>query len=418
MKTPRLILPTTLSFKNADIVDFDAYLSHFNWKISSNHMIIDGRKCKNANYQAVSLLIMYAWYLKRNGVYVDFKMPPDNYNGLGSMWHRIGGMGCFNVLENSDENFRFAYDKPLFAIRRKGEDMKQALDTILNYFQQVDLEVLKGQETTIHYLISELIYNSIEHGVNPNIPALLQFNWYREKGQLSFIIADLGIGIKKHLELTYPTFASDAAAIEYAIGPEISGTFNAPKATYQSQNNAGMGLYISSGIGRKLEADMYIVSGNGLLHISPLDITSCTLNNRWPGTFIYMTIGFDKFNSFKIQDEISALREQAKKEIKARNEESEQSELLIDMNNYFSSRCEIKIEATNIRDRKILPALRAGKNIILDFTNTTSATHSFLVALLVTAIKELGIQSYKRIKIIGATPAIRETIDFIFERYT
>lgn len=327
MKKSTLFLPTTLSFKKTDIIDFDSYLSLFKWDINADIMTIDGRKCKNANYQAITLLVMYIWHLKQQGMQIDLKMPKTSFNGLGSMWRRVGGMGCFNVLENSDENFRFAYDKPLFAIRRKASDMKNALDTILEYFNQMDLEVLKGQEQTIHYLISELLYNAIEHGINPNIPALLQINWYKKKGQLSFIIADMGIGIKRHLEQTYPTFTSDAAAIEYALGPEISGTFKAPKASYAAQNNAGMGLYLSSGIGKKLEA-------------------------------IY------------------------------------------------------------IRDKKLLPALREGRSIILDFTDVESATHSFLTALLVTSIKEFGLLAYKRIRIIGCDSKIREMIDFVFESYT
>ena len=33
----------------------------------------------------------------------------------------------------------------------------------------------------VRYIISELTYNALEHGFNPQIPSLLQFNWYRDK---------------------------------------------------------------------------------------------------------------------------------------------------------------------------------------------------------------------------------------------
>lgn len=105
LKNTTLFLPTTLSFKKTDIVDFDSYLSLFKWDVNSQVVTIDGRKCKNANYQAITLLIMYVWYLKCQGIYVKIKMPRDNYDGLGAMWRRIGGMGCFHVLENSDDNY-------------------------------------------------------------------------------------------------------------------------------------------------------------------------------------------------------------------------------------------------------------------------------------------------------------------------
>ena len=207
-------------------------------------------------------------------------------------------------------------------------------------------------------------------------------------------------------------------ALEASIKPEVSGTFNSSKKPYEAQNNAGMGLYLSSNIGKTLEADMYIVSGTGLLHISPTDITSNTLRKPWPGTFVYMTIGFDKFKSFDINEALEKLRQQAKAEVDARANKTVAQEVIIDMYNYFGTNCEVKYEAIKRRDRQILPALAEGKTVTLDFTNTDTATHSFLVVLLATPICNAGIKAYKLIKIVGANPTIRATIDFIFDSYT
>lgn len=412
-----LRLPPTLSFKNAKFIDFDAYLSLFDWNFSGNVLYIDCRQCKSANYQSLSLLILYIWYLKKKDCYIkmNFSKASDSFK---RMWERLGGFGCYNVLNDKSQNFIFKYDKPLFAIRDQSKDIPHALDTILQYSQNIDMDLISGQEDTLRYIISELLYNTMEHGYNPEIPSLLQFNWYRDKGQLSFILADLGIGIKTHLEKTYPPFSSDMTAIEYAIKPEISGTFGINTGVYQAKNNAGMGLYLSSNIGKRLEADMYIVSGNGLLHISPTDITSKTLRNKWPGTFIYMTIGFDKLKSFNIHNELDELRAKAKIEVTERENAPMAKEKYIDMNNYFGTRCEVKEEAINIRDRYIIPALDANQTVVLDFSNTNFATHSFLVALLATPIQKLGLLSYKLIKIQGANSTIRATLDFIFDSYT
>lgn len=113
----------------------------------------------------------------------------------------------------------------MFAIRNQSTDIPSALDKILDYTTKIDMDLISGHEGTLRYIVSELLYNTLEHGYNPNIPSLLQFNWYKNKGQLSFIIADLGIGIKKHLEKTYSVFSSDMTALETAIKPEVSGTF-------------------------------------------------------------------------------------------------------------------------------------------------------------------------------------------------
>ncbi len=415
-KVPILKLPPTLSFKNKNIVDFNSYLSIFDWTYDGTILIIDGNSCTNANYQALSLLILYIWFLKSKGCYVKFFLKNDS--PLGKMWYRLGGAGCFTVFQNSTRNFQFIDDKPMFAIRNQSTDIQAALNKILEYTYKIDMHLISGHESTLRYIVSELLYNTIEHGYNALIPSLLQFNWYKNKGQLSFIIADLGVGIKKHLEQSYPVFSSDLTALEAAIKPEVSGTFKTPKQPYEGQNNAGMGLYLSSNIGRTLEADMYIVSGNGLLHISPTDITSDTLRYSWPGTFIYMTIGFDKFKTFNIGNELELLRQKAKIEIDSRKHISSPKELVIDMYNYFGTHCEVKYEAIKQRDRKILPALADGKTIVLDFSNTKTATHSFLVALLATPIHNTGIKAYKLIKVKGANPIIRATIDFIFDSYT
>lgn len=410
----KIVLPNTLSFKNKNFVDFESYLSLFDWDYNQKIIYIDGRGCKNANYQALSLLILYCWHLKRKGVYVKLIMSSQ----LKRMWTSIGGVGSFNVLEDSSVNFRYVYNKPLFAIRNPSTDIPQALNQILDYSKSLDFDLINGHEDTLRYIISELLYNTVEHGYNPNIPSLLQFNWYRKKNQLSFILADLGVGIKSHLENAYPHFESDRSALEFAIKPEVSGTFNSSQNPYNTQNNAGMGLFISSNLGKKLEADMYIVSGSGLLHISPTDITSSTLRNHWPGTFIYITIGFDKFKSFVFSSELERLRAQAKLEVEARKQDARPTDCFLDMFNLFGPQCEVKYEAVNIRDRYILPAINNNSTIILDFSNAEFATHSFLVALLATPIRRLGLKAYKKIKIKGANDTIRSTLDFIFDSYT
>ena len=93
-------------------------------------------------------------------------------------------------------------------------------------------------------------------------------------------------------------------------------------------------------------------------------------------------------------------------------------ELYIDMYNYCGERCEVKLEAINLRERKIIPAIQKGETIVLDFSHAITATHSFLTALLADPIKILGLKSYKQIKIIGANETIRTIIDFVFDTYT
>ena len=414
--TPIIPLPKTFSFIQNGITEFDSILSLFKWNYSNTKIIIDGNQCKHASYQTLTLLILYLWKLKQQKTFISIQFP--KHSTLDIMWNRLDGPNYLSILNNSQNNFHYVYNKPLFAIKYKDHNITQMLNTIRDYAMDLPTDLIRGYEDAVRYIISELTYNALEHGFNPQIPSLLQFNWYRDKNQLSFILADLGIGIKKHLEQTYAPFTNNTDAIAMALEPEISGTFGVNVGPYKQQNNAGMGLYLSSNLGKTLEADMYIVSGDGVAHISPLDVTYTTLNNSWPGTFIYMTIGFDRLKTYDLHKHLEDFRKHATETVAKRNNIVRAPELYIDMDNYCGERCEVKLEAINLRERKIIPAIKKGETVILDFSHAITATHSFLTALLADPIKILGLKSYKQIKIIGANETIRTIIDFVFDTYT
>ena len=414
--TPIIPLPKTFSFIQNGITEFDSILSLFKWNYSNTKIIIDGNQCKHASYQTLTLLILYLWKLKQQKTFISIQFP--KHSTLDIMWNRLDGPNYLSILNNSQNNFHYVYNKPLFAIKYKDHNITQMLNTIRDYAMDLPTDLIRGYEDAVRYIISELTYNALEHGFNPQIPSLLQFNWYRDKNQLSFILADLGIGIKNHLEQTYAPFTSNTDAIAMALEPEISGTFGVNVGPYKQQNNAGMGLYLSSNLGKTLEADMYIVSGDGVAHISPLDVTYTTLNNSWPGTFIYMTIGFDRLKTYDLHKHLEDFRKHATETVAKRNNIVRAPELYIDMYNYCGERCEVKLEAINLRERKIIPAIQKGETVVLDFSHAITATHSFLTALLADPIKILGLKSYKQIKIIGANETIRTIIDFVFDTYT
>ena len=415
-ETPIIPLPKTFSFIQNGITEFDSILSLFKWNYSNTKIIIDGNQCKHASYQTLTLLILYLWTLKQQKTFISIQFP--KHSTLDIMWNRLDGPNYLSILNNSQNNFHYVYNKPLFAIKYKDHNITQMLNTIRDYAMDLPTDLIRGYEDAVRYIISELTYNALEHGFNPQIPSLLQFSWYRDKNQLSFILADLGIGIKKHLEQTYAPFTSNIDAIAMALEPEISGTFGVNLGPYKQQNNAGMGLYLSSNLGKTLEADMYIVSGDGVAHISPLDVTYTTLGNAWPGTFIYMTMGFDRLKTYDLHKHLEEFRKHATETVAKRNNIVRAPELYIYMYNYCGERCEVKLEAINLRERKIIPAIKKGETVILDFSHAITATHSFLTALLADPIKILGLKSYKQIKIIGANETIRTIIDFVFDTYT
>lgn len=415
-----LKLPAEFTFNRGGVKYFDAVLSWFQWDLRDIPVEIDFRECSSANYQALSLLILYCWRLKQQGCTVSFLFDGDSEHNGSRVWRLLGAQGLFAVSTDPKVNFKFNEHKPLFAVRNS-DDFKAALASVDGFTLNYGVEYQK----TLRYVLSELLYNVLEHGKSDFFwrghryptPSILQFTWYEKINELHFIVADIGSGVKAHLSQAYPGIASDEEALRLAIQPEVSGTFGI-QDPYTSRNNAGMGLYLSSNIVRKLRADMHIGSGSGIVHISPADTTSKTIDAYWPGTFVLVTVRLDRGAEFALDAMMGEFREHARAEVKARTEAVQQERLYLSVYNYFGRHADVKSEAIQYRDRHLLPAVDMGKTIVIDFADVDSSTHSFLNALLASSIRRMGLMAYKRIRIVNASNEIRETVDYVLDDNT
>lgn len=421
-KRVRLPLPAYFSFKDHDAFDFEKPLKFFRWDLEACPVEIDFTTCKSASYQAMSLVVLYAWHLKSKGCRVDFVgLEAFGNGGASDVWRMMGAPGLFSVAFNENQNFRSSEFKPLVAIRNH-EDFKLAMAKASEFSKDFNIEYIN----TLRYVISELLYNTLEHGVaffedsdswNKRLPSIVQFTWYMKRDEIHFLVGDVGMGVKRHLSQAYPGIEDDEAALRKAIEPQVSGTFGRSDP-YQAKNNAGMGLFLSTNIVRKLRADMHVVSGGAILHVSPTDTTTRMLAHAWPGTFALVSLRLEKTSAFDLDAVMAEFREAASREQSAKSQAGEDGTMYVSVHNYFGTYPEDKAAAIKYRDRTILPAIQANKKILLDFDQVASSPHSFLNALLATPIKRMGIQAYRRIKVVNAKQDIRETIDFILEDNT
>jgi STAS-like domain of unknown function (DUF4325) len=414
-----LPLPEYFNFLGkGKILDFDNSLSFFNWFNEPTDVTIQLESCHTANFATMSLLPLYAWYLMSKGSNVRF-YSGQSPSGAVQAWRNLNGRSFRQILTDQNLNFNPSNRRPIFAIRNFDN-----LDLMARKLREFTSTYGSEYDKVMSYVISELIYNTLEHGANLfkteqktiRVPSILQYSWYSSSNRLEFIIADIGIGVKSHLERSFPAFKSHKEALEYAVLPGISGTMN-QSDPYSGKNNAGMGLYFSTNIMRKLHADMYMVSGDGLLHVSPSDITAKTLNHSWPGTFIYVTINLGA-DSFKHEVIMSELREQARSQVQIREKKGQLEELYVGITNLFGKWAENKLQAVNYRDKQIMPALTDGKSVRFDFSGVESAPHSFLNALIATPVKNLGMQAYKLLRFTNVPSDIRDTIDYIMDENT
>lgn len=395
--------------------DIDKILSFFDWNAESKNLNIVtdieiSRKIFFSYFPVIMcLLFLFYEYFHKKGK----KMILSLFEGIEVNWLGIeGNQNIEKWKEVVSSEKSFSSEKILLPIPiRTSDDREKALEFGKKYAENLDLEY----EKTLRYLVNELLYNTIEHGKNElNLPSFLQFFWNSQTEEMYLVLADIGVGIRKHLRQTYPNLVTDSEAILHAIKPQVSGTFGRENTSYETKNNAGVGLFFSSNIAQRLNADMFIVSGNGFVHISPTEIISKELNHQWKGTFVYVKIKLGLIEDLNLQKMLSEIT----KSIPKADKPTEQNSLYISVRNYFGKYAEDKDLAKKIRDKYILPALEENKTLTLDFEEIISAPHSLLNAMLATPIERLGLAAYKKIKIINAAPEIRETLDFIFDDNT
>lgn len=415
-----LRIPAGFSFNRAGVKNFGPVVDFFDWSLKGIPVEIDFTGCSSANYQALALLIPYCWHLKQSKCSISFKFDEKQAQSASHMWSMMGGRGLFSVATDESINFKSTDVKPLIAIRNP-VDLRVALDTAVNFVSRFGAEY----QRTLRYVLAELLYNAGEHGRREftwrrrrlTTPSILQISWYEQTNEIGIMVADVGVGVQAHLAQSYPAIASAEEALRLAVQPEVSGTFG-KQDPYSNRNNAGMGLYLSSSIIRRLRADMHIVSDDAVLHVSPNDLTGHKLDSKWNGTFVLLTMRLDQSYQFAYDQMMQEFREQAKSEVRTRQSEEQEKRHYLHMYNYFGKYAEDKTAAINYRNKHLLSAVDEGQVLVLDFDGVESSTHSFLNALLASPIRRMGLAAYKRIKITRALSDIRETIDYVLDDNT
>jgi len=419
-------LPEQFTFyQSSGLVSFDRALRVFDWSLSNTPVTVDLTHCRQANFQALSLLIPYLWKLTAAGCTVTVK-----YGGTArsasSMIEKMGATAWKEILLADDGDFEprvaqaAAGRKMLYALRLRS-DVKNVINHVRSAINTYEIEF----PDYLSYIVSELLYNATEHGRRSilvdgrplYIPAIIEFGYYPQTSRLRFIFADVGMGIKAHLEQAYPAYLNHREAIIHSLQPNVSGTFGRA-LPYAVQDNAGMGLTYSSRMLKRLKADMYIISYDGLVHISPEDITSRQLRNSWPGTFVLVDLDLRSSPKIDLDGLLDEIRKKANEEASEASAEEQARKFSLSVFNFFGRFAEDKDAAIHFRDKYLIPAIEGGKTVEIDFRDVETAPHSFLSALLATPIQRVGLKAYKRIKPLNASGSIRQVFDAIMDANT
>lgn len=88
---------------------------------------------------------------------------------------------------------------------------------------------------------------------------------------------------------------------------------------------------------------------------------------------------------------------------------------VISIKKYAGTFAENKDVAREIRIKKIMPRMERNQRIILDFSDVTGATQSFVHALISDAIRQYGDRALDKISFKNCGPIVKEVITTVTE---
>jgi hypothetical protein len=301
---------------------------------------------------------------------------------------------------------------PVGRAQRTSEAIPAYVDTVMKVLAIEDEEMAGA----VHYSIVELLRNVVQHSRN-RIGGIAFVTYLRTAGMAEFVVADTGCGIRASLRERYPELVNDFAAPRWAVQPHVSGTF-APGAYQSMTDNAGLGLFFIKEIVSRGCGSFFLASGGmladywGNLNGTPGKRYVESRTGGWRGTFALVQLRRDKIAQF------GALLQRCREIAAATRKDL--SELKLDFVNGVPDIDGLTViavkpfeenveRAAEIREQTIIPALKAGTLVVLDFADIKFATQSFIHACMYRILRDVP-HAVTGLTIANVTSATREAI--------
>jgi anti-sigma regulatory factor (Ser/Thr protein kinase) len=243
----------------------------------------------------------------------------------------------------------------------------------------------------LSYCFAELLRNVFEHSESPH-GAIIAAGLYPKAQRMKMAIVDLGISVPVHIRRKHGGWLDDERALRAALEPRASGSFDMDR-------NAGLGLYMTRRLADMVSGKFWLLTGclcarhdgtaspGGRAEIEVLGVP-----NPWRGTVVALTLRPGGISSFDLT------MRRANEELRGGSFKSDlrfsKSELegneIVQVSPDVGKMAQDKVAAAALRREKILPALRAGKTVLLSFGGIAFTTQSFVHALLAEPLRELG----------------------------
>jgi len=279
-------------------------------------------------------------------------------------------------------------------------------------------------QKTIRYVLIEAVRNVIQHSEDHAGAVVLAQRMDKGPGyEQPFIqvgVVDCGIGILETLSRTHADITTQEVALERSLWPYYSGKFHSFQ--HGSAQNAGLGLFFISEMAKLTSGKMLISSrGASLLLLGDPEAKG---NNKitllpvgFPGTLLAFEMpkrGVADYDSLikriaEIAQTRTVVREKARW-IRFDVPPGDAMEFMI------SIASENTVKAESFSREQLIPRIRSGQVLVLNFSQMKICTQSYLHALLFEAIRtafELKVPLYAK----RASPSVVDGIHLV-EMYT
>jgi anti-sigma regulatory factor (Ser/Thr protein kinase) len=279
----------------------------------------------------------------------------------------------------------------------------------------------ESMRLAIRHVLVELLRNVIQHSGDP-LGAVVAGQAMgpaqrRQRPMIQLAVADAGIGIPRHLQRKHPHLRDYRQALERALLPHISGTFE--EGLTGSFENAGLGLYVISEMARQTAGNLLIATTGAALVVKneqgnpghPAFLKPP--GTGFPGTLVAFEIPTDA-----VQDYHALMKRILEKTRERTPKRASDRWITFEAAPAGSHRVllegikESTPDALIIASRDIEPAILRRQPVELDFAGIDLCTQSWLHALLYESIR-LAWARRVPIHVVNSDLAVTEGLRFL-----
>lgn len=344
-------------------------------------------------------------------------MRPTGQGGASRFAHALG----LNALSGAGEPGKDEPDRTVRLTRvQKASEIERTADQMASLI--VTSPDASNMRLAIRYVLVELLRNVLQHSKDPlgAVAAAQRMDAgpRRPTAMIQLAVADAGIGIPRSLHRTHPHLTDYRQALERALLPHISGTFE--EGLTGSFENAGLGLYMISEMARQTGGRLLIAttgaalvlqSGDGVTPASPRFLQPPGVG--FPGTLVAFEIPTGAVQDYHalINVILRKANERTPKRAASRWLSFEGAVGEAEPVPLFEIR-EDTLAALELSRTRLAPSIVARRAVELDFSRIELCTQSWLHALLFEPIR-LAWALRVPIHAKNADPAVREGLRFL-----